>query len=125
MGRTENRSIALITTGFITTKTDIMKQAEKKKSSASSQTTTDHDEIREWVEAREGKPATVKGTGGKNDAGLLRIDFPGGAGEDKLQEISWEEFFEKFDEQKLAFLYQDEKKDGEQSYFNKLVSREE
>jgi len=27
--------------------------------------TTDHDEIRRWVEARGGKPATVKGTGGR------------------------------------------------------------
>lgn len=39
--------------------------------------TTDHQEIRQWVEAREGKPERVKGTGSKEDAGLLRIDFPG------------------------------------------------
>ncbi len=72
-----------------------------------SKTTTDHDEIRRWVEERGGQPATVKGTGGDDDAGLLRIDFPGGSG-DRLEEISWEDFFEKFDEKKLAFLYQDE-----------------
>jgi hypothetical protein len=32
--------------------------------SAESKTTTDHDEIKKWVESRGGKPATVKGTGG-------------------------------------------------------------
>jgi hypothetical protein len=87
-------------------------------------TTTDHDEIRRWAEARDGKPASVKGTGGKNDPGLLRIDFPGGAGEDRLEHISWEDFFEKFDENNLAFLYQEETKDGGQSRFFKLINRE-
>lgn len=100
-----------------------MKQATKK--GVTSITTTDKEEIRKWVEARDGKPATVKGTGGNGDAGILRIDFPGGAGNDKLEPISWDEFFEKFEEQNLAFLYQDEKADGEQSYFSKFISREQ
>jgi hypothetical protein len=38
--------------------------------------TTDHDVIRLWAEARNGKPATVKGTADGDEAGLLRIDFP-------------------------------------------------
>lgn len=42
-----------------------------------SKTTTDHKKIKAWVEERGGFPATVKGTGGKDDAGVLRIDFPG------------------------------------------------
>src|SRR3712207_5562878 len=54
-----------------------------------SKTTTDHDEIRRWAEERGGKPATVAGTeSGGDDAGVLRIDFPGGEG-DRLEEISW------------------------------------
>jgi hypothetical protein len=44
--------------------------------------------------------------------------------EDKLQEITWDEFFEKFDERNLALVYQEETADGERSNFNKLVSRE-
>jgi len=89
-----------------------------------SRTTTDHDEIRRWVEEHDGKPASVRGTerGGDN-AGILRIDFPGGAGEDQLEHISWDEWFEKFDESNLAFLYQEEKASGEDSTFFKLVSR--
>jgi hypothetical protein len=88
-----------------------------------SKTTTNHDEIRRWAEERGGKPSHVKGTGGKNDPGILRIDFPGYSGEGKLEPISWEEFFEKFDEQELALTYQDVTADGTKSNFNKLISR--
>jgi hypothetical protein len=90
----------------------------------SSHTTTDHNEIRKWAEARGGKPATVKRTESGGEAGVLRIDFPGYRGEDSLEEISWDEFFKKFDEKKLAFLYQDTTSSGEESRFFKLVSRE-
>lgn len=88
-----------------------------------SKTTTDHDEIRRWAEERGGRPASVKGTeSGGDEAGILRIDFPGGE-EDRLEEISWDEFFAKFDEQNLAFLYQEEVKSGDESRFHKFVSR--
>ncbi|HEX2865903.1 MAG TPA: lipocalin/fatty-acid binding family protein [Ignavibacteriales bacterium] len=90
-----------------------------------SQITTDHNFIRKWVEERGGKPTTVKGTVHKGEqAGLLRIDFPGYSGEGSLEEISWDEFFRQFEESKLAFLYQDKSHDGKQSRFNKFVSRE-
>jgi hypothetical protein len=88
-------------------------------------TTTDHDEIRRWVEEHGGRPARVRGTGGGDDPGILRIDFPGGAGEDQLEHISWDEWFRKFDENDLAFLYQERKADGEDSTFFKLVRRGE
>ena len=87
-------------------------------------TTTDHDEIRRWVEEHDGTPATVRGTEDGDAAGVLRIDFPGGAGEDQLEHISWDEWFEKFDGEKLAFLYQERKASGEDSTFFKLVSRD-
>jgi hypothetical protein len=87
-----------------------------------SKTTTDHDEIRKWVEQLGGKPASVKKTGG-SEPGVLRIDFPGRGDEDSLEEISWDKFFEKFDKEKLAFLYQEETKDGNESRFFKLVNR--
>jgi len=86
--------------------------------------TTDHDEIRKWVEERGGHPARVKGTANKDGGGLLRIDYPGYTGEGKLQEISWEEFFVEFDESDLEFLYQDKTADGKESRFSKLVNKE-
>jgi hypothetical protein len=85
-------------------------------------TTTDHDEIRRWVEEHDGKPASVRGTE-SDGAGILRIDFPGGAGEESLEHISWDDWFQKFDENNLAFLYQRQKASGEDSTFFKLVSR--
>ena len=81
------------------------------------QTTTDHATIRKWAEARDGRPARVKGTGDAKDAGLLRLDF--GRPEESLEAISWEEFFEKFEESELALLYEDEP----ENRFSKLVRR--
>ena len=85
---------------------------------------TDHDEIRKWAEARGAKPACVRGTGGKDDTGMIRLDFAGYSGGDSLQEISWEEWFEAFDANNLALVVQEKTADGQQSNFNKLVKRE-
>ena len=86
-------------------------------------TTTDHETIRRWAEERGGKPATVRGTESDGEPGVLTIDFPGGAGEESLEHIGWDEWFQKFDEKGLAFVYQDRKADGEDSTFFKLVKR--
>lgn len=90
---------------------------------ASAHPLTDHDEIRKWAEDRKAKPSCVKGTGDKNDTGMIRLDFPGYSGQDSLQEISWDEWFQKFDENDLALLVQDKTAGGQKSNFNKLVSR--
>jgi len=91
---------------------------------ASAEPVTDHRRIREWAQERGAKPACVKGTGGKSDTGMIRLDFPGYSGGDSLQEISWDDWFKAFDDNKLALLIQEETADGKQSNFNKLVSRE-
>lgn len=88
-----------------------------------STTTTDHDEIRRWVEEHGGTPAAVRSTESGEDPGVLRIDFPGGAGEDDLDRLEWDEWFEKFEDAGLAFLYQEQKADGSDSTFFKLVNR--
>jgi hypothetical protein len=93
-------------------------------SKESSQTTTDHDKIRNWVEERNGKPTQVKRTGSKDDPGVLRIDFDYGDPDTELEEVSWEKFFETFEDSNLAFLYQDKTSDGKQSRFFKFVSRD-
>jgi hypothetical protein len=91
---------------------------------ASSEPLTDHRRIREWAEARGAKPACVRGTGGKGDTGMIRLDFPGFTGEGSLEPITWEEWFKAFDENKLALLVQEKTAEGQKSNFNKLVSRE-
>jgi len=93
-------------------------------SSHSSRTTTSHDEIRKWAEARGAKPACVKGTGSGNDPGMIRLDFPGFSGEGSLEAISWDEWFRAFDDNGLALVYQETTADGARSNFNKLIARE-
>ncbi len=89
-----------------------------------SHVTTDHETIRRWADARCGQPSTVKGTAHRGeDVGILRIDFPPSPNND-LDAITWEEFFEKFEESELAFLYQEHTADGSDSRFCKFVSRE-
>lgn len=82
-----------------------------------SSTTTDHDVIRRWTEERGGHPARVKATGSRKDPGILRLDF--GEPDETLEEISWDEFFQKFDENELALLFEKDSK----SRFNKLIHR--
>ena len=83
-------------------------------------TTTDHDEIRQWVRDRGGRPAVIRTRG---EGGILRIDF--GEADEKLEPIEWDEFFRIFDENHLAFLYPDEAGDGKDSRFNKFIERKQ
>lgn len=83
--------------------------------------TRDPEVIRRWAEERGGKPSTVASTRSDEDPGIIRIDFPGYAGGDSLEEISWDLWFSKFIENDLVLLYQEETADGQKSNFNKLV----
>jgi hypothetical protein len=88
---------------------------------SSAQKTTDHDEIRKWVEERKGRPSIVGATADdKRGGGLLRIDF--GDEDAELDEIGWDEFFKVFDQNQLVFLHQEKTSDGKVSRFNKFVS---
>ena len=89
--------------------------------SHASRQTSDHDRIREWVEQRDGRPASVRGTEHGEHVGVLRIKF---SEDEDLEEIGWDEFFRKFDQERLAFLYQDETLDGGLSRFFKFVDRQ-
>jgi|SRR5579871_4920981 len=96
------------------------------KSSSSSRSTRDHDEIRRWAEARHAVPCEVRDTERAGSTGILRFEFPDtpDRNDDQLEEISWEEFFEKFDRSNLELLYQEKTADGEPSNFNKLIRSE-
>ena len=89
---------------------------------ALSKTTQDHDEIRQWAEARGGKPAEVTSTS-EHGTGILRLEFPSAANanDSNLNEISWDEFFEKFDASGLSLVYQEVTAEGAESNFNRLV----
>lgn len=88
--------------------------------------TTEHETIRAWAEEHDATPATVRGTQGGDAPGVLTLDVEGyGAGEEQLEHISWDAWFEKFESSELAFLYQEEKASGEDSTFFKLIGRDE
>jgi hypothetical protein len=90
---------------------------------SSAATTTNHDEIRRWIEERQGRPSVVKRTADKEGEGILRVDFQ--EPDESLEEIDWDTFFETFEDRKLAFLHQDKTADGKVSRFFKFVHRDE
>ncbi|WP_049925102.1 hypothetical protein [Halopiger goleimassiliensis] len=90
-----------------------------------SRATTDHETIKRWVEERGGSPAHVAATADGDDPGLLRLQFPDTQRDHgEIEPISWEQFFEKFDDENLAFVYQSETEGGRTSRFYKFVDRE-
>ena len=82
--------------------------------------TTSHEVIRRWAEERDAVPATVEGTEHGDHLGVLRFDFGGDS--DNLRHVSWDEWFATFDTRTLNFLYQEQRKDGNQSNFFRLES---
>lgn len=85
-------------------------------------TTINHEEIRRWAEARDGVPVSAKGVDEDGDEiALLRISF---REDPTLKRISWDEFFERFEDDDLAFLYQEQTADGKRSRFFKMVERD-
>lgn len=75
---------------------------------------TDHDEIRTWIEEGNGQPGKM------NETELLTIYF--GKPESDITPIEWEEFFEIFDRNNLAFTYET-RAAGETSSFFEFVER--
>lgn len=98
--------------------------ATSTKASRNRRVLIEHDEIREWAEARGAKPATVSATLTDEDVGIIRLDFPGYTGAGSLETIEWDEWFAKFDESGLALIVEEVTAGGETSNFNKLVRRE-
>lgn len=87
-----------------------------------SKRTTDHATIRRWAEERGAKPCAVMGMGAGHEASGLRLAFPEHSGP-WLKEITWDEFFQRFEEKGLEFLYQDVTRNGERSDFFTLINR--
>lgn len=86
--------------------------------------TVNHEEIRQWVSEHGGHPSALRARDGR--LGVVRVDFDGfssSASTADLQQISWSEFFEQFEQRKLAFVYKDDIEPGAAQMATKLVSR--
>ena len=66
--------------------------------------TTDHDTIKNWVKKWGGQPAVGTDTLDGDGKGILRINFSKGA---RGEPIGWDEFFDIFEADHLAFRYND------------------
>jgi hypothetical protein len=77
--------------------------------------TADHAEIRRWVEKHGGYPGLVEVADGRE---RLAVAFD----PDSCRPVSWEDFFERFDRESLAFSYNPDA-NGEALDEAKLVSR--
>ena len=88
--------------------------------------TTNHAVVRDLIEEYDGYPAHVERTEGDGgDSGLLRLAFPDVASRDDdpnedLTRLSWEEFFEEFDRERLALVYPEDLADDPAADFQLL-----
>jgi hypothetical protein len=83
--------------------------------------TRDREVIQRWAEQRDGTPVVVEGTERTGSGGgVLRIDFQ--KPNDRLEPVSWDNWFKTFDERGLEFIYQEHRSDGQPSTFFRLVT---
>lgn len=84
--------------------------------------TRDHDVIMQWATDRKADPATIRGTEHGGRPGVLRFDFPGYDEGGQLAPVSWDKWFETFDDRELVFDYQEHTRNHRTSNFFKLDS---
>jgi hypothetical protein len=85
--------------------------------------TTDHDEIRRWIESVGGRPVQVQVAGSSGPVGVPAIELPGRTASGAAVPIGWDDWFGRFDQAGLALLYEKAPGDGGASAFGKLVQR--
>lgn len=85
--------------------------------------TVDHDTIRRWAEERSAFPVHAVAPLDRGDPRTLRIRVPGKRMRTRVEPIQWHEWFERFDEQRFAFVFEDRAPDGKPSVTNRLVRR--
>jgi hypothetical protein len=95
--------------------------------------TQDRDEIIQWAERRDAHAAKVVGvhpdaadidedTQFNPDIGALRLGFPGYASMEQLEPMTWDEWFEAFEEANLQFAYSLWDEDGNPTNDYELTS---
>lgn len=85
--------------------------------------TTDRQEIMEWAKERGGVPAFYLETDDTDMVPKLKINFAADEMDERIQEITWERFFEELDGRKLAFKYRQLDNDGTSSTYCEFVNR--
>lgn len=92
-------------------------------------TTIDHEAIKRWAMMHQGNPQCINHVQAEGDKVGIRINFPGPDDDTFLsddhppKDISWDEFFRIFDDQGLAFVYEEESR-GDPSLAYRFRRRE-
>lgn len=94
-------------------------------------TTIDHQEIKLWSQAHDGKPEILFDPDAGKDVPQLRINFPGRqddvflAETSKTKIVDWEKFFIEFEKQQLAFRYNELAEGEDLSMAYEFIKRNE
>jgi hypothetical protein len=91
---------------------------------SSTKRTTDHSEILRWAESQGAQPALVKDSTSHYDPGVLRIRVPGSDLGPRAEPLTWDAFFQKFDEEALALVLPEQTHEAVDHGQIKLVRRE-
>jgi hypothetical protein len=69
--------------------------------------TTDHEQIRCWIQHHRGAPARIPGPAASAGGGTmpLLVDFLGRRPGPDLEHISWQQWFDQFDDAHLVFHF--------------------
>ena len=74
--------------------------------------TIEHDKIKSWITKHKGKPEVIDDPSANGDMVGIRIEFQNEIdpylSKDEIQQTTWEQFFEIFGTQQLAFEYDSE-----------------
>jgi hypothetical protein len=77
--------------------------------------------IRAWAEERGARPVTAtRGEDGRPRTLRMRFQADEGGRNSRLEEISWDEWLGTFEQRDLVFVYQQQRRDGNQSNFFRL-----
>ncbi|WP_049900442.1 hypothetical protein [Natrinema sp. J7-1] len=81
--------------------------------------TTDPERIREWAEARDAVPVRIRDSEGHGYS-FARRDELG----ERHEEVTWDEFTERFEDDDLVFVYHEAEPTGEEMGFFEIVERD-
>lgn len=85
--------------------------------------TTDHDEIRHWVESVGGRPVQVRLAASTGPVGVPALDVPGRRTGGDVENITWDDWFDEFERAGLALLYEPASVPSAAAPYGKLVPR--
>ncbi|HYC71958.1 MAG TPA: hypothetical protein VEB66_12170 [Opitutaceae bacterium] len=85
--------------------------------------TIDHRRIRRWAEDRKGRPVAVK-YAGTDPAATLRFEFGDRRVDPDVDELTWTDFFERFEDLRLAFVHDRDGPNGARGSFHKFAPRD-